>query len=91
MPKFIVEREILGIGGAAPEGLRSAAEKSNEVLNELGPNIQWVESYIAGDKTYCIYIAPNEEIVREHARLGGFPADRISRVTATIDRTTAES
>ena len=69
MPKFIVERDILGIGGAAPEGLRSAAEKSNEVLNELGSNIQWVESYIAGDKTYCLYIAPHEELIRKHAEI----------------------
>ena len=90
MPKFIVEREILGIGGAAPEGLRSAAEKSNDVLNELGSNIQWVESYIAGDKTYCLYIAPNEELIRKHADMVGLPINRIEKIRAVIDPTTGE-
>lgn len=90
MPKFVIERDILGIGGVPPEGLISAAENSNQVLKELGPQIQWVQSYVAGDKTYCIYIAPNKDIIRRHAEMAGIPANRIEEIKAVIDPTTAE-
>ncbi len=90
MPKYVIEREILGIGSAPPAELQQAAEKSNEALDTLGPKIQWVHSYVTGDKTYCVYIAENEEAILEHAKLSGFPANKISVVRATIDPTTAE-
>jgi cell division inhibitor SulA len=90
MPKYIIEREIPGAGKMSAEQIRGAAEQSNKVLAKLGPQIQWLESYVTGDKLYCVYIAPNEELIREHARQGGFPANRISQVTATIDPTTAD-
>ncbi len=91
MPKYIIEREIPGVGRMSDEELRGASQKSCSVLSSLGPQIQWLESYVTGDKLYCVYIAPNEEVVREHARKGGFPANRISRVSTIIDPTTAES
>jgi hypothetical protein len=90
MPKYVVEREIQGVGELPAAELRGAAQKSCRVLAQLGPQIQWLESYVAGDKLYCVYIAPNEEMIREHARLGGFPANRISRIRTMIDPTTAE-
>lgn len=90
MPKYVIEREILGIGSAPPAELQQAAEKSNEVLDALGPQIQWVQSYVTGDKTYCVYIAENEEAILEHATISGFPATKISVVRAIIDPTTAE-
>lgn len=90
MPKYVIEREIPGAGNLTPAELTSVSEKSREVLRQLGTQIQWVHSYVTGDKLYCIYIAPNEELIREHARLGKFPANRISQVTALIDPTTAE-
>ncbi len=90
MPKYVIEREILGIGSAPPAELQQAAEKSNEALDALGPKIQWVESYVTGDKTYCVYIAENEEAILEHAKISGFPATKISLVRAIIDPTTAE-
>ncbi len=90
MPKYIIEREILGIGSAPPAELQSGAQKSNEALDALGPKIQWVESYVTSDGTYCVYIAPNEELIREHAKLSGFPATKIFKVKARIDPTTAE-
>ena len=90
MPKYIIEREILGIGSAPPAELQSGAQKSNEALDALGPKIQWVESYVTSDGTYCIYIAPNKEMIREHAKLSGFPANKIVEVKARIDPTTAE-
>ncbi len=89
MPKYIIEREIPGAGQLSPAQLQGVAQKSCSVLNKLGPQIQWVESYVTGDKVYCVYIAPNEEIIREHARQGGFPANRISAVKTVIDPTTA--
>ncbi len=90
MPKYVIEREIPGAGNLTPAELTSVSEKSREVLRQLGTQIQWLHSYVTGDKLYCIYIAPNEELIREHARLGKFPANRISQVTALIDPTTAE-
>jgi hypothetical protein len=91
MPKYVIEREIAGAGKLAPEQLRSISQTSCGVLNKLGPSIQWVESYVTDDKVYCVYIAPNHEIIEEHARQGGFPANRISEVKRTIDPTTAEA
>jgi hypothetical protein len=90
MPKFLIEREISGAGKLSPTDLQAISQKSCGILTELGPQIQWVESYVTENKIYCIYVAPNEEMIREHARRGGFPADRISRVTTMIDPTTAE-
>ena len=89
MPKYIIERDIPGAGQLTPEQLQGISQKSCGVLNKLGPQIQWVQSYVTGDKVYCVYIAPNEEIIREHARQGGFPANRISQVKTVIDPTTA--
>lgn len=91
MPKFVIEREIPGAGKLSPEQLQAISQKSCGVLRNLGPSIQWVHSYVTGDKIYCVYIAPNEELVREHATQGGFPANRISQVTAIIDPTTADA
>jgi hypothetical protein len=90
MPKYVIEREIPGAGKLSPADLRAVSQRSCSVLGELGPQIQWVHSYVTGDKIYCVYIAPNEEMVREHARQGGFPANRISEVKSVIDPTTAE-
>lgn len=90
MPKYLIEREIPGAGRMTPEQLQAVSQKSCSVLNRLGPQIQWVESHVTGEKVYCIYIAPNEDILREHARQGGFPANRISEIKTTIDPTTAE-
>jgi Protein of unknown function (DUF4242) len=91
MPKYVIEREIPAAGKMSREQLQVVSEKSCSVLRNLGPQIQWVESYVTDDKLYCVYVAPNEEIIREHARQGGFPANRISEVRAVIDPTTAES
>ena len=90
MPKFVIERGVPGIGQASPEELQAISEKSNGVLQELGPEVQWVQSYVTADKLYCVYNAANEELVREHARRGGFPADSIERVSTVIDPTTAD-
>lgn len=90
MPKYLIEREIPGAGNLSPEQLHAISQKSCGVLNKLGPQIQWVESYVTGDKVYCVYISPNEEMIREHARQGGFPANRISEIKTVIDPTTAE-
>jgi hypothetical protein len=90
MPKFVIEREIPGAGNWSPEQLQEIASQSVAVLKQLGAQIQWVHSYVTGDKVYCIYIAPNEELVREHARIAGFPADRISEIRLTADPTSAE-
>jgi Protein of unknown function (DUF4242) len=89
MPKFVIEREIPGAGKWTAEQKRAVAQKSNGVLNELGPLIQWVESYVTDDKVYCVYIAPSEQLIREHAAKGGFPITRISEVRGAIDPTTA--
>jgi Protein of unknown function (DUF4242) len=90
MPKFVIEREIPGAGALTPQDLKGISQKSCGVLRELGPDVQWVESYVTDDKVYCVYFAPNEEAIREHARRGGFPANRISAVRRMIDPTTAE-
>ena len=91
MPKYVIERDLPGAGQLSPDQLTGISQKSCAVLNGLGPQIQWVHSYVTGDKIYCIYIAPNEDMVREHARQGGFPANKISEVKTVIDPTTAES
>jgi len=90
MPKFVIEREIPGAGSLAPQDLQAISQKSCAVLNEMGPQIQWLQSYVTNDKVYCVYIAPNEEAVREHARQGEFPANSVSEVRSVIDPTTAE-
>ena len=91
MPKYVIEREIPGVGDSPAAALQAVSQTSCSVLKELGPQIQWLESYVTGDKIYCVYIAPNEEMIREHARRGGFPANRVSEVKAIIDPTTAEA
>lgn len=90
MPKYVIEREIPGAGKLSSAELRGISQKSCGVLQKLGPQIQWVQSYVTDDKVYCVYIAPNPETVREHARQGGFPATRVSEVRQVIDPTTAE-
>jgi hypothetical protein len=90
MPKYVIEREIPGAGKLTPEQLKGISQKSCSVLKNLGPQIQWLESYVTDDKIYCVYIAPNEAMVREHAKQGGFPANRVSEVRRMIDPTTSE-
>jgi len=90
MPKFVIEREIPGAGKLSPEQLQTISQTSCGVLREIGPQIQWVQSYVTDDKIYCIYIAPDEEAVRKHAQMGGFPANKVSQVRAMIDPTTSE-
>ena len=90
MPKYVIERNIPNAGKLTPQELHAIAQKSCGVLNKLGPQIQWVQSYVTNDKVYCIYVAPNEQMVREHAKQGGFPANSVARVMAVIDPTTAE-
>ena len=90
MPKYVIEREIPGVGAFSAEQLRGISQKSCSVLSKLGPQIQWLQSYVTGDKIYCVYIAPNEAMVREHATQGGFPANRVSEVKTIMDPTTAE-
>lgn len=91
MPKFVIERELPGAGKLSAEELQGVSQTSCNVLQNLGPQIQWVQSYVTDDKIYCVYIAPDEEIIREHAQQGKFPANRISEVRNVIDPTTAES
>jgi hypothetical protein len=90
MPKYVIEREIPGAGKLSAAELKAISQKSCGVLSAMGPQIQWVQSFVTGDKVYCVYIAPNEQAVREHARQGGFPANRVSAVMAVIDPTTAD-
>lgn len=90
MPKYVIERDIPGAGQLSADELKAISQKSCGVLRNLGPQIQWQQSYVTDDKVYCVYIAPNEEMVREHAEQGGFPANRISEVSRMIDPTTAE-
>ena len=90
MPKYIIERDIPGAGKLTAEQLHGISQTSCGVLNKLGPSIQWVESYVTADKVYCVYIAANEALVREHAKQGGFPANKIAEVKSVIDPTTAE-
>jgi hypothetical protein len=90
MPKYVIEREIPGAGGLSPQELQAVSQKSCGVLRGMGPQIQWVHSYVTENKIYCVYNAPDEETVREHARQGGFPTNSVARVVAVIDPTTAE-
>jgi hypothetical protein len=90
MPKYIIERDIKGAGQMSSEQLQLVADKSCCILREMGPQIQWIESFVTEDKIYCIYIAPNEDVVREHAQKGKFPANRISQIKTIIDPTTSE-
>ena len=91
MPKYVIEREIPNAAALSPADLRAIAQRSCAVLQQLGPSIQWVQSYVTEDKITCVYIAPNAEIIREHARLGGFPADKVLEIATVIDPTTAET
>jgi hypothetical protein len=90
MPKYVIERDLAGAGALSPHELRAISQKSCGVLNQMGPQIQWVQSYVTDDRIYCVYVAPNEAMVREHAVKGGFPANRVSAVRAVIDPTTSE-
>jgi hypothetical protein len=90
MPKYVIERDIPGAGKLSAEELKNISQTSCAVLNDMGPQIQWIHSYVTGDKIYCLYRAANEQMVRDHAQQGGFPANRVSEVIATIDPTTAE-
>ncbi|MBA2683550.1 MAG: DUF4242 domain-containing protein [Gemmatimonadaceae bacterium] len=90
MPKYLIEREIPGAGKLTAEQLQGISQTSCGVLRDMGPSINWVHSYVTDDKIYCLYIAPNEEMVREHAKRGGFPANKVSLVRETIDPTTSE-
>ncbi len=90
MPKYVIEREIPNAGALSAQELKEISQKSCGVLNDMGPEIQWLQSYVTDDKVYCVYIAPDEAAVREHAERGGFPADRVSVIRSVIDPTTAE-
>jgi len=90
MPKYVIERDIPGAGKLSAEQLRAISQKSCGVLQGMGPQVQWIQSFVTDDKIYCVYLAPNEEAVREHARRGDFPANHVARVRAVIDPTTAE-
>ena len=90
MPKYLIERDIPGAGKLTQQDLQAISEKSCGILNSIGPQIQWVESFVTQDKIYCVYIAPDEALVRDHAQKGGFPADKVSRIVTMIDPTTAE-
>jgi len=90
MPKYVIEREIPGVGNLTQEQLKGISQTSCKVLQDLGPEINWIHSYVTDDKIYCVYIAPNEEMVREHAQRGGFPANKVSKVSSIIDPVTSE-
>jgi hypothetical protein len=90
MPKYVIERDIVGVGKLPRQELQAISQKSCSVLQSMGPQIQWVQSYVTDDKIYCVYVAPDEETVRTHAQKGGFPANVVARVRAVIDPTTAE-
>jgi hypothetical protein len=90
MPKFLIEREIPGAGKLSPKELQGISQKSCSVLHKMGPQIQWLESYVTGDKIYCVYIAPHADMIREHAKQGGFPANKVSEIKSVISPTTAE-
>jgi hypothetical protein len=90
MPKYLIERNLDGAGSLTAEQLQGISQKSNQVICDLGPDIRWLHSYVTDDKIYCVYVAPDEDILYEHARCGGFPADRISQVTSTIDPSTGD-
>ncbi len=90
MPKYVIERNLPDAGKLTAQELKAISQMSNNVLRDLGPTINWVQSYVTDNRIYCVYIAPNEEMIRQHARLGGFPVDKVSEVRAIIDPTTAE-
>ncbi len=90
MPKYVIERDLPGAGKLSLEEVKAISQKSCDVLRNLGPKINWVESFVTDDKIYCVYVAPNEEMIRDHAQQGGFPANLISEVRSVIDPTTAE-
>lgn len=90
MPKYVIERVVPGASNMTPAELKAMSQRSCNVLNQLGPQIQWVQSYVTDNKIYCVYIAPSEELIREHARLGGFPANHVAQVKTIIDTTTAD-
>ena len=90
MPRYVIEREIPGAGKLSSEQLKGISQTSCRVLEKMGPHIQWIQSYVTNDKIYCVYIAPNEEMIREHAKLGGFPANSVSLVSTIIDPVTSE-
>jgi hypothetical protein len=90
MPKYVIERELPGAGKLSAGELHAISQKSNQVLGELGPEIRWLTSYVTDDKIYCVYVAPDEDIIEEHARCGGFPANRISKVATVIDPSTGD-
>jgi cell division inhibitor SulA len=90
MPKYLIEREIPDADKLSTQELQAISQKSCSILQQMGPQIQWVQSYVTGDKVYCVYIAPNEDLIREHAQQGGFPANRVSEIKSVIDPTTAE-
>jgi hypothetical protein len=90
MPKFVIERPLPGAGKLSEEELRGISQKSNQVLAGLGPEIRWLQSYVTEDKIYCVYVAPDEDIIYEHARCGGFPAERVTRVSTVIDPSTGD-
>jgi len=90
MPKYLIERELPGAGKLTPDQLRGVSQKSCSVLNRMGPEIQWIHSYVTADKIYCVYRAPNESMIREHAKEGGFPANKISEISSVIEPSTAE-
>jgi len=91
MPKFVIERDLPGAGNLSPAELQGISRKSCSVLSELGPSVQWLESFVTANKIYCVYIAPNEQMVREHAKRGGFPANQVNLIKTIIDPTTAEA
>ncbi|HWE66438.1 MAG TPA: DUF4242 domain-containing protein [Acidimicrobiales bacterium] len=90
MPKYVIERDLPGAGDLSPAELQAISQKSNEVLGQLGSEISWLTSYVTDDKIYCVYVAPGEAMIEEHARLGGFPANRISKLSSVIDPSTEE-
>lgn len=90
MPKYVIEREIPGVGNSTKDELAAIAQKSCSALKQLSPQIQWLESFVTENKTYCVYISPNEELIREHAKIGGFPVTKIAEIKSNIDPTTAE-
>ena len=90
MPKYVIERDLPGAGDLTADELQSISEKSNKVIGELGPEIRWLTSYVTDDKIYCVYVAPDKDVIEEHARCGGFPANRITKVSAVIDPSTGD-
>ena len=90
MPKYVIERDLPGAGDLTADELQSISEKSNKVIGELGPEIRWLTSYVTDDKIYCVYVAPDKDVIEEHARCGGFPANRITMVSAVIDPSTGD-